>query len=81
MTDIDKLFAELKQKRDELQLQMHLASKEIRDEWKELEEKMEVFTTKAGLDETGAGIGKALGQLGQELKAGYGRIWKALKDD
>ena len=76
MTDFDDIIEELKQKRDELRLQMHLASKEIKDEWNELEEKMEDFSGKAKqfsndakLKETGEGIGDALGQLGGELNA------------
>jgi hypothetical protein len=42
---------------------------------------MENFTANAKLDETGEGVGKALGQLGNELKLGYERIWKAIKED
>ena len=52
-----------------------------------LEDKMENFTAKAkdfageaGLSETGEGIGKALGELGGEIKLGYERILKAIKD-
>lgn len=85
MTDFDEMLEELKQKRDELRLQMHLASKEIEDEWEELEEKMDDFSRKAKqfandakLKETGSGIGKALGKLGSELKHGYARIRDAL---
>lgn len=81
MSELDDILAELKQKSDELRLQMHLASKEAKDEWEELEEKLEEFTANAKLDETGEGIGKALGQLGNELKLGYERVWKAIKDD
>jgi vacuolar-type H+-ATPase subunit D/Vma8 len=81
MNEFDDILAELKQKRDELRLQMHLASKEAAEEWDELEEKMEKFTAKAKLDETGEGVGKALGQLGNELKQGYERIWRAIKED
>ena len=88
MTDFDDLIEELKQKRDELRVQINLASKEARDEWEDLEEKMEEFSDKAkdfaddaGLKETGEGLGKALGQLGQELKLGYERIRDAIKDD
>lgn len=87
MTDLDDIIEDLKQKRDELRLQMHLASKEIRDEWEDLEEKMEDFSGKAKqfaddakLKETGAGIGDALGELGGELKRGYKRIRDALND-
>lgn len=81
MSELDDIVADLKQKRDELRLQMHLASKEAKDEWEELEEKLEEFTAKAKLDETGEGLGKALGQVGNELKLGYERILKAVKDD
>jgi hypothetical protein len=87
MSEFDDLVQDLKQKRDELRVKMNLASKEIRDEWEELEEKMEEFSEKArqmagdaGLRETGAGVGKALGQLGQEIRLGYERIRDAVKD-
>ena len=87
MTDLETLLEELKQKRDELRVRMHLASKEIKDEWEELEEKMEEFSGKAKqfadeakLKETGEGLGEALGKVGQELKLGYERLKKAMKD-
>ena len=87
MTDVQELLDDLKQKRDELRLQMHLASKEIKDEWEELEEKMEDFTGKAKrfaddakLKETGEGLGDALGKVGHEIKLGYERLKKAMKD-
>lgn len=81
MSEFDDILAELKQKRDELRLQMHLASREIAEEWDELEEKMENFTAEARLGETGEGVSKALGQLGNELKLGYERIRNAIKED
>lgn len=80
MSEFDDMIADLKQKRDELRVQINLASKEARDEWEELEEKMGEFTSKAQLDETGEGIGKALGELGHEIKLGYERLRNALKD-
>lgn len=80
MSEIDEMIQSLKQKRDELRLQMHLASKEARDEWDELEEKMQDFTSRARLRETSQGLGKALGQVGEELKSGYDRILRAIKD-
>ena len=87
MADIDELLEELKQKRDELRVQMHLASKEVKDEWEDLEKKMEDFSGKAKqftedaeLKKTGAGLGEALGTLGHELKRGYERVRDALKD-
>jgi 5'-deoxynucleotidase YfbR-like HD superfamily hydrolase len=81
MTDIDDLLDELKQKRDELRVQIDLASKEARDEWRELEKKMDEFAHRAKLKETGEGVGKALQQVGEELQRGYERIREALRDD
>lgn len=87
MSDFYAIIEDLKQKRDELRLRVHLASKEIREEWAELEKKMEDFSVKARqfsedakLKETGAGIDDALKQLGGELKRGYERIRDAMKD-
>ncbi len=87
MAEIDEILEDLKQRRDELRVKINLASKEIKDEWEELEEKMEDFSGKAKqfaedakLKQTGEGIGDALGQLGRELKAGYDRIREALRD-
>ena len=81
MSDFDDLVADLKQKRDELRLKIHLASKEAQDEWEELEEKMDKFSSRAELEKTGEGIGDALGKVGEELKLGYQRIRKAIKED
>ena len=68
MSDIDELFEELKQKRDELRVQINLA------------EKMDDFAERAQLRETGEGVAQALGQVGSELKTGYDRIRDALKE-
>ena len=80
MSDLDDMLEQLKQKRDELRVQMHLASKEVQEEWEDLEGKMEHFTATARLGQTGEGVGKALGQLGHELKLGYDRVREAVKD-
>lgn len=80
MADFDDLLEELKQKRDELQLQIHLASKDAQDEWQELEGKMKSFAERAQLERTSEGVGDALGNLGDEIKAGYQRLWSAIKD-
>lgn len=79
MADFDDVVQQLKQKRDELRVQIHLASKEVQEEWEELEDKLEDFSARAKLGETGAGVGDALGQLGHELKQGYEKIRDAIK--
>ena len=80
VTDLDDLWEDLKQKRDELRVQINLGSKEVQDEWEELEGKMNHFTATAELGKTGEGIGDALGQLGNELKQGYDRLREAIKE-
>lgn len=81
MSSIQSLFDELKQKRDELRVQVHLASKDARDEWEELEGKMKDFSRKADLARTGDGVEKALHSLGDEIRQGYRRIRHAIRDD
>ena len=80
MSEFDDLIADLKQKRDELRVQIHLASKEVQDEWQELEEKMQDFAARAELERTGEGLGEAFKNLGNELKRGYERVRDAVKD-
>jgi hypothetical protein len=80
VSDIDDIVEQLKQRRDELRVQMHLATRELQDEWHELEEKTEDFVSKARLEETGGGIADAMGKLGNELKQGYERIRDAMKN-
>jgi chromosome segregation ATPase len=88
LADFDDLIEDLKKTRDELRVQINLASREIKDEWEELEGDMKEFMEKtkdfagdAGLRETGEGVGKALAQVGHELKLGFDRIRDALKED
>lgn len=81
MSEFEELMAQLKQKRDELKVQMHLATQELHDQWDDLEKKMDDFTEKAKLEESGEAIGSAVSQLGSELKRGYERIIAAVKQD
>jgi vacuolar-type H+-ATPase subunit D/Vma8 len=80
MSEFDDLISDLKQKRDELRVQVHLATKEAQEEWQELEEKMDDFVSRADLGKTGEGVGEALDKLGEELKLGYQRVRDAIKD-
>jgi len=80
MADLDDILEDLKQKRDELRVQIHLGSKEAQEEWEELEEKMKKFSERAQLERTGEGVSEALGNLGHEIKSGYRRLGNAIKD-
>lgn len=78
MSDVEKLVADLKQKRDELAVQIKLGSMEAKQEWEELESKFKDFSSKAELESTASDVGSALGSLGDEIKKGYERLIKAL---
>ena len=78
MADIDKAMEELKQKRDELELKIHLGSMDAKTEWEELEKKWNDFSAKAELQRTSDEIDAAFDLLGDELKKGYERLKKAL---
>ena len=78
MADMEKMIAELKQKRDELALQIHLGSKEAQEEWEALEKKWEKFAAEAQLEGSAENVGAAAGMLGDELKSAYERIKKAI---
>ena len=76
---LDRAVDELKQIRDELELQLHLASADARNEWEKLETrwnelrgKLEVVGDAA--DETAGNVGEALDRVASELKKGYQRI-------
>ena len=82
--DAAKLLEHLRRERDELNVQMHLARAEVRDEWHKLEPKWEHFEARAKEVAASAGeaskdVGSALGLLGEELQHGYARIRDALK--
>lgn len=79
----DITIEELKRLRDEIKVQMHLASNEARDEWEKLEEKWKVVNEK--LRSVGYAANKSLDEIGeaakatiQEIENGYERIKKAL---
>lgn len=79
---LDQLTEELRQLRDELSVQMHLAASDARDEWDKLERKWDHFRARAEVVGRAAGstaedVGDALELLGQELRKGYHKI-KAL---
>ena len=78
-TDLDQLAEDVKRVRDELEVKMHLAAADARDEWTELEKKWKHFrgrmdTVGKVAEEAAEGVGEALDVLGEELKKGYERI-------
>ena len=77
MADIDKLMEDLKRTRDELRLQLHLATREAEDEWGNLTGEWDKFLTRAQFDKSSEEVGDAAKELGLRMKAAYDRMRKA----
>lgn len=77
MTEYDDFAARLKQKRDELKLQMHLASKEAEDEWEDLMKEWDKFVHRTQLEKSVEEVGEAARELGTRLKSAFDRMRKA----
>lgn len=85
-SEISDLAKKLKYERDELNLQMHLAKAEARDEWDALEKQWNHFQGKVALvtgaaHDASAEIGTATCLLGEEIKNGYKHIREAFKSE
>lgn len=78
MPDFSNFFEDLKRTRDEIKLKIHLGSKDVQDEWSELEKRWNSFESKAELDRSAKDVGDAVKILGAELKDAFQRIRKAL---
>ncbi len=78
MSKVEKMLAELKQKRDELEVQARLGSMEAKQQWEELEKQWKEFAAKAEVEKTAEDVSSALDTLGGELKKGYERLKNAL---
>jgi hypothetical protein len=77
--DVHDLLEKLREERDELNVQMHLAKAEIHDEWSKLEPKWDHFRDRAtavskSAEEASEDAGVALRLLGDELRNGYTKI-------
>ena len=77
--NMQALIEEIRHVRDEVNLQIHLAAAEAKDEWEALEEKWTHFEAKAervghAAGEAAGEVGDALELLGEELRKGYHKI-------
>ena len=78
MPDFTNFFEDLKRTRDEIKLKIHLGSKEMQDEWSELEQRWSAFESKADLEKSTRDVSDAVKILGSELKDAFTRVRKAL---
>lgn len=77
--DIEALLEGLKQQRDSIRVQLHLAKAEVREEWDDLERQWEHLRAKAGVvgrevKGTSQDVFEATKLVAEELKRGYDRI-------
>ena len=83
--EFDELIDVLKQQRGEIQLQIHLASMDAKDEWKKAEMTWGKFVDDLDLisddtKESGAELVHATKIIGDELKEAYHRISERLEE-
>lgn len=78
MQDFNKLMDDLKRTHDEIRLKVHLATKDLQDEWSELERRWQSFQKNAELERSTKEVNKALRALGVELKTAFARIRSAV---
>jgi uncharacterized coiled-coil DUF342 family protein len=80
---LEQLISSLKQQRDELAMKIHLGKDELKDEWRDLNEKLVHLSKrfeplKDAAGETSEDVWEALKLVGEEVKNGFNRIRKAL---
>lgn len=74
--DLTSIVEDLKQSRDELRLQLHLASKEAEDEWNELQAEWDKFLSRQEFEKTADEVAESARQLGLKMKAAYDKMKK-----
>lgn len=76
--DFDALLQEIKTRRDELRLQLHLGSKEAEDEWEEMQGEWDKFLSSTNFEQTAEEVGESARQLGLKMKEKYDALKKEL---
>ena len=82
---LDDLLTTVRKERDELKLQIHLASLGVRDEYERLSKKCDQLADEykpvtEAVEETTDNIVSALGMIADELKVGFQRVRQAIRD-
>lgn len=77
--EVKEALARIKEQRDELRVQLHLATMEAREEWQVLEQKWEMLQSRVRqltdeLQSSGGKIGGSLKDIANELETGYQKI-------
>lgn len=80
---VSKLLTAIKQDRDEIRVQIHLAGQEVKDEWNRLSERLiqlndQWLPLEKAVGETAKGVVDGLRLTGEELLEGFRKIRKSL---
>ena len=76
MSDNEDWLDQMKRKRDEIKLQLHLAGKEAEEEWDELMSDWDRFMRSAQLEKSAEEVGEAAKELGVRIKTAFDRLRK-----
>lgn len=84
-TALDELISSLKQQRDQINVRIHLAGMEVKDEYERLSRKIEELSdhyepVKDAVSDSSDNVISALKLAGEEMKKGLSRIWTAVKE-
>ena len=84
LKELENLTDKIKYQRDELQVRMHLAGMDAKEEWEKAEEKWDEFKHKAAeikddTQETTEELVNATKIIGEEISQAYKRIVERLK--
>jgi len=81
--NFNDMVEKLREQRDEINVKIHLANMEVRDEWEELEQmwgQLVDKTKRVGkeVEPAAEGVHAAISLLGEEIKEGYRKVKRAL---
>ncbi|MGI9465480.1 MAG: hypothetical protein ACR2OA_00005 [Rubripirellula sp.] len=82
---LDDLVSTVRKERDELKLQIHLASLDAKDEYERLSQKCDQLADEyqpvtEAVEKTADNVVSALGMVADELKVGFQRVRQAIRD-
>jgi hypothetical protein len=81
--NFNDMIEKLREQRDDINVKIHLANMEVRDEWQELEQKWGQLVDKTKhlnkeVEPTVESVHAAISLLGEEIKEGYRKVKRAL---
>jgi len=82
-TMVGELISDLKRQRDQIRVQIHLGSEELKDEWDKLDDKLAQLNhrfdpLKDAVEDSAEDVWESLKLVAGEVKDGFSRIRKSL---